>query len=95
LWPSDVLLIVGLLEGFVHYRRGAGGLFSHSATPLLQSLLDTTRNSWTLKSIVASMTPAQDDKDVSLTPHVLASSRGMYTWDFGQLRSRAPYLLGI
>jgi len=33
---------VGLLEGFVHYRRGAGGLFSHSATPLLQSLLDTT-----------------------------------------------------
>jgi len=54
-----------------------------------------SRNSWTLKSIVASMTPAQDDKDVSLTPHVLASSRGMYTWDFGQLRSRAPYLLGI
>ena len=48
-----------------------------------------SRNSWTLKSIVASMTPAQDDKDMSLIPHVLASSRGMYTWDFGQLRSCA------
>src|SRR5262249_56983480 len=39
------LLIVGLLEGFVHYRRGGGGLFCYSATSHLQRSPDTTDTS--------------------------------------------------